>query len=80
MNINRDALYKCVEREIKNQKPAEIMGYEMMTNYQVLLKKTTILHTIFLQIPQQGQANPLQFQVPADAQKELQMLRTGKTK
>ncbi len=30
--INRGALYKRVEQEIKNQKPVEIVGYETMMN------------------------------------------------
>ncbi len=32
VNINRNVLYKCVKQAMKNQKPVEIMGYEMMTN------------------------------------------------
>ncbi len=32
VNITRDALYKRVEREIKNQKPVEVVGYETMTH------------------------------------------------
>ena len=32
VNINRDALYKRVERAMKNQKPVEIVGYETMIN------------------------------------------------
>ncbi len=32
VNINRVALYKHIEQEIKNQKPVEIVGYETMMN------------------------------------------------
>ncbi len=32
VNISRDAFYKCVEQEIKNQTPVEVISYEMMTN------------------------------------------------
>ncbi len=80
VNINRNALYKRVEREIKNQKPVEIVCYETMTNLSSITEEDFNLANLFLKIPQQRQANPMLFQVSVDAEKAVQMSRNEKTK